>query len=381
LNVVAVPVFGGAVWLAAGSLLLSPFDWVADTLAAVSWLMLRLITAGTVLLSDLAGARIGLPLWDERAALLYVVGLVGLWRLASASGWGARSASILAAACLLALPYCGRTVRKGEMMAVQFDVGQGDCAALVFPDRSVILIDTGEAWHDTGPFQRNVRPWLRREGFGRFAGVVLTHDHADHNGAAQQVAADPGAALWWLGGCAQAPQDVPSERVMRPAPGDTLHAVAPWSLVCVATGEPEDETSGENDRSLVVCLYGYGHPRGLWTGDLETTGERDLLAHWPHPATPGLDVLKAGHHGSRTSSSSDFLAALRPAKVLISCGLENRHHHPSHGPFTCDGDTLQILRTDLAGTLIVRWRDAGPPQIMAAGGPCTPRLDTRQDGA
>ena len=368
LNVVAVPLFGGAVWLAAGSLLLSPLGWVADALSAVSWLLLRSITAGTVLLSDLAGARIGLPLWDHRAGLLYLVGIVGLWRLASASGRGARFAGALAAACLLALPHTGRTLGKGKMAAVQFDVGQGDCAALVFPDRSVVLIDTGEAWRDTGPFRRDVRPWLRREGLGRLAGVVLTHGHADHDGSAAQVAADPGTALWWLGGRTQAPQDVPTERVLRPAPGDTLHAVGDWSLVCVATGAPDEEASGENDRSLVVCLYGYGRPRGLWTGDLETAGERDLLARWPHLAPQGLEVLKAGHHGSRTSSSPGFLAALRPATVLISCGLENRHRHPSHGPFMCDGDTLPGLRTDLDGTLIVRWRDAGPPQIVPGGG-------------
>jgi len=365
LNLVAVPVFGGAVWLGAGALLLAPLGWLAESLSAVSWLMLRLISAGTGLLADLAGARLGLPLWDLRAGVLYATGLWGLWRLATASGRVARCVGAVCAAGLLTLPYLGRTVHGGEMTAVQFDVGQGDCAALVFPDRSWILIDTGEAWRDTGPFRRDVRPWLRREGLGPPAGVVLTHGHADHDGAAAQVAAELAPSTWWLGGRAEAPPDVHPRSVRRPAPGDTLHRAAGWSLICIATGGAEKTGPAENDRSLVVALHGHGRPRGLWTGDLEAAGERDLLARHPIHAPHGLEVLKAGHHGSRTSSSPGFLAALRPATMLISCGLDNRHGHPSHGPFTLGVDTLRVLRTDLDGTVVLRWRDAGPPEITA----------------
>ncbi|MBU1071771.1 hypothetical protein KKG45_00835, partial [bacterium] len=75
-----------------------------------------------------------------------------------------------------------------------------------------------------------------------------------------------------------------------------------------------------------------------------------------------------------------FLDAFRPATVLISCGLENRHRHPSHGPFTAGGDTLRGLRTDLDGTIIIRWRDGGPPRIRTGVDRRPPRLDTRGTG-
>ena len=57
-----------------------------------------------------------------------------------------------------------------------------------------------------------------------------------------------------------------------------------------------------------------------------------------------IDVLKAGHHGSRTSGTPALLETLRPGAVLISCGLENRHAHPSHGPYVAGEDTLAALR-------------------------------------
>ena len=365
-NLAAVPLFGGAVWLAAGSILLSPAVWLADGLAAVAWLMLRLLSAGTVALSSLDAARLGLPVWDYRAAGLYVVGLAGLWLLVAGRRRRARLAGALAASCLLAIPFCGRTLPTGEMTAIQFDVGQGDCAALVFPDRSVVLVDTGEAWQDTGPFARDVRPWLRREGLDSLAGVVLTHHHADHDGAREQLDATMDVAAWWLGGRTDAPAHTVPTRVSRPVPGDTLHHVGDWALVCIASAGRDMPNLHENDRSLATALYWRGHMRGLWTGDLEQAGERALLVDMPLALPGAIDVYKAGHHGSRTSSTPELLAAFRPGTVLISCGLENRHQHPSHGPFTSGGDTLRCFRTDLDGTLFIRWRDGGPARIRTA---------------
>jgi len=365
-NLGAVPFFGGAVWLAAASLLLSPLAWLAEAIAGVAWLMLRLLSAGAALLSGLAGLRIGLPLWDERAAALFATGILGAGVAIAGRGPRLRLVGALAGAALMCLPFVGRTVSGGDMIAVQFDVGQGDCALLVFPDRSAILIDTGESWRGTGPFLRDVAPWLRREGIDTLAGVVLTHHHADHDGAAGQVAASLDVRSWWLGGATQQPPGVSASIVSRPAPGDTLHRAGDWSLVCIAA--ERDSARAENDRSLVVALCRAARVRGLWTGDLEAAGERDLLAGRTFRPGGPIDVIKAGHHGSRTSGAVAFLEALRPETVLISCGLENRHKHPSHGPYVSSGDTLACLRTDLDGTLVMRWHGGDAPDIRRADG-------------
>jgi len=373
-NLVAVPAFSGAVWLAAGALLI-PWPWLAETFASWAWLILRLLSAGAAMMSDTVDCRIGLPEWGPVAAAIFIGGTCGIVVCCRGRTIVARLIGGLAVCSLLVVPYIGRTLRPGDMTTVQFDIGQGDCALFVFPDDSAVLIDTGETWHDTGPFARNVRPWMRREGIDRLSGVILTHAHADHDGAAGQVADALPVGVWWLGGSTSAPAE---GIAIHPAPGDTLHVGGEWALVCVALPMAETE---ENDRSLAVALVCEQRIRGLWTGDLEAAGEQALLGNidaWP---AEGIDVLKAGHHGSRTSSTVSLLDTIRPARVLVSCGIENRHSHPSHGVFLTHGDTITALRTDLCGTLFVRWHRNGPPEIRAHATGRAQQLDTTRDGA
>jgi competence protein ComEC len=91
----------------------------------------------------------------------------------------------------------------------------------------------------------------------------------------------------------------------------------------------------------------------LLTGDAEAPEESWLLEHWPS----GLqaDVLKVAHHGSTTSTTSQFLAAVRPRLALISVGAHNSYGHP--GAEVLDalrGAGVQTLRTDLSGTIVAR---------------------------
>lgn len=371
-NLAAVPAFGAAVWLAAGALL-CPWPWAAQAFAADAWLILRLISAAAARVAAGPDLRVGLPEWGVAAWLIYLASLVGFVLLLRGPSRRARVLGTATAALLLLLPGVGRRLPRGAMCAVQFDVGQGDCALFLFPDRSAVLIDTGEAWATSGPFLRDVRPWLRREGITRLSSVILTHRHDDHDGAADAVATALPVGRWWLGGRTEAPG---CRAGVRPAPGDTLHRAGDWILICVADGPAEDE----NDRSLATALYEGPRLRGLWTGDLEIAGEGRLLASIPRWPESGIDVLKAGHHGSRTSSSTALLDAARPDRVLISCGIDNRHRHPSHGPFLARGETLRVLRTDLRGTIFVHWEGPGRPRLWTHAGPRAPRLDTPQDG-
>jgi competence protein ComEC len=106
------------------------------------------------------------------------------------------------------------------------------------------------------------------------------------------------------------------------------------------------------------------------TGDLERGGERRLQEAGLLPRDAA--VWKAGHHGSATSGTAALLEVVRPRLVLISCGVENRHGHPSHGPYTVAADSLAILRTDLDGSIHLRWDEAGGLVAARRGGP----LDT-----
>jgi len=386
-NLWAVPLFTGIVWMASLGLAAAPLHaGLAGALFADCWLLARLLEASAGLLDRIPGVGLGAPpLGPLRlAGLLLGSAWLGLCLRRCAHAPRRAAAGLLAgAAALLALLPLGRAAPRGAMTAVQFAVGQGDCAVLLFPDRAALLIDTGPRLTNGTAFARGPGPWLDREGVRRLAGVVLTHAHDDHIGGVAAVPARRRVESWWLAGdCAPAPLGLPpGATVRRPRAGEVLHAAGGWDLVCVHAGlaDPADA----NDRSPSLLLRRRGRAVALWTGDLGRAGEESLLAAGGLPADGPLQVWKAGHHGSVTSGGAALLDAAAPRLVLLSCGVANRHHHPSHGPFVARGDTAALLRTDLDGTVELRWERSGALLWRTARGrrgrlppPAPPRLDT-----
>lgn len=364
-NLAAVPLFSAIVWVATLALLAAPLcAWAAQALAADAWLLARALEIGTALI-DRAPSRLGIPaLGPGRTAALLglslALGSVLAGRAVRAPRARTAAAVLLALALLAVLPL-GRSAPAGRMTAVQFAVEQGDCAALVFPDRSVVLIDTGPALGAGLAVARSATPWLEREGVRRLAGVILTHAHDDHTAGAEEVARRYRVDRWWLGGRTAPPRGRRrTALVQRPVAGDVLHEAGGWTLVCVHPPASEPEAGeNENDRSLAVALRRGRAPVALWTGDLEQPGEARLLRAGALPPALRLQFWKAGHHGSRTSGGPEFLASARPALIAVSCGVANRHRHPSHGPFTVGADTVPLLRTDRDGSVHLAWERDG----------------------
>ena len=297
------------------------------------------------------------------AGLVFLFALDATARMRDRVRWAV--AVMSSAAAFLLLPFVGRAVDGGMELAF-IDVGQGDAVALRTPAGRWLLIDVGERDDGWDAGERRVLPFLRASGARRLEAMVLTHPHADHIGGA-------GAVL----------RALPVGRVVEPGLPfgtplyrDVLRVTeergVPWSaaqrdrslqidgvelLFLWPTPASLDSPADANDISAVVLLR-YGAFTALLTGDAPAEVEEELVAR--HGAALRADVLKVGHHGSRTSTSDAFLRTVQPELAVISCGVRNRYRHPA--PETMERlarHGVPAARTDREGTVIVRVRPGG----------------------
>lgn len=249
---------------------------------------------------------------------------------------------------------------SGQVELHMMDVGQGDAIAIRTPKGRWILLDAGRSWNGGDAGRRVVIPYVRRLG-GDIAAFILSHPHDDHVGGAASVVNALHPATWWEPAYVGTSPTYRSALVAvqaqhiswhRAHPGDTLRidgvlirALAPDSAWTSAQTDP-------NLASVIVAVEFKG-VRWLFTGDAEIEEEEWLVHRWGDALQSS--VLKAGHHGSKTSSSNRLLDAVRPRVALVSVGADNTYGHPSPSvmaEFRQRG--IQTLRTDLDGPIVVR---------------------------
>ncbi len=259
----------------------------------------------------------------------------------------------------VAPPTVARRFGDGRLHLTMFDVGQGDAILVTLPQGRTILIDTGgvslRGDFDIG--DRVIGPALRARGIARLDYLALTHGDPDHIGGAASLVRDFAPLEIWDGifvnnheptlavKAAAARRRSSWRSVQR---GDRLDLGGVELRVHHPPLPDWERQKVRNDDSLVIELR-YGQVSMLLTGDIGREVEQALI--------PTLDllpivVLKSPHHGSGTSSSDEFIRAVRPNVVLISCGRANSYGHPL--PYVLEryrSVGADIYRTDHGGQI------------------------------
>lgn len=253
------------------------------------------------------------------------------------------------------------------------DVGQGDSAVIELPYRqAVYLVDSGgvlrfdvEAFKEKKrPYEigrQVVAPYLKGSGISSLDAFIISHPDADHAEGAEEIFEmflvkelhlTPGSASNALM-LELAPHTAEAE-VIFPAAGSNWR-VGKTDFVYLS---PADATYEGNNDSLVLLMK-TGNYQILFTGDLEAEGEKELLAFYGDRLKE-VTVLKVGHHGSKTSSSEEFLTALTPKLSIFSTGTDNRYGHPSEEVVERFNDLeLRTLNTAENGTIKLLYGEEG----------------------
>ncbi|HZV99711.1 MAG TPA: DNA internalization-related competence protein ComEC/Rec2 [Methylophilaceae bacterium] len=253
----------------------------------------------------------------------------------------------------------------GAMQVAVLDVGQG-LAVVIRTAGHALLYDTGPRYSsqsDSG--SRIVVPYLRGAGVARLNGIVISHDDNDHSGGMASVL-EQLPVEWVASSLPAAAPELALVRHMRCSAGQSWT----WDGVFFEMLHPlldsyEDPEVKDNNRSCVLRISSrYGSL--LLPGDIERAAEHELLGIKPEQLA--ANILLVPHHGSKTSSTAAFVAAVQPQVAIFTVGYRNRFGHPKQAvvdrynqlgsqKYRSDKDGALLL--DFSGTdaiRVTRWR-------------------------
>ena len=263
---------------------------------------------------------------------------------------------------------------KGQLTISMLDIDQGD-AVLIQTGAKNILIDTGDDkyYEDGKKGKENTQllTELQKLKIDHIDTLVMTHAHADHIGKADKVIAQygvkelvyngiPSTSKYFINALKAAKANgthqvkVKAGDVLDFGNGVSFEIVSPsQSLIDEDTAAIKAKKKVDVNNESVVGRLTFGNFAMLFTGDAEGPVEKDMVASYGKKLK--CQVLKAGHHGSKTSSTAEFLKLVQPESVVMSLGVNNQYGHPHEALL----NRLQkqgiknIYRTDANGTITI----------------------------
>lgn len=244
------------------------------------------------------------------------------------------------------------TSSSNNKMCVHYiDVGQGDSELIQLNNKNILI--------DAGPRKSSdkVVSYLKKQNIKKLDYVIATHPHEDHIGGIPEVLKNFEVDNFY------APKKTANTKIFKDMirelksknlkinvakAGNTLDIGSNAEAEFVAPNN--DNYQKTNDYSAVIKIT-YGNSKFLFTGDAEKLSEKEMLNNHRDIS---CDVLKAGHHGSHSSSSKEFLDKTNPKTVIISCGKNNDYGHPHKETLKeLKKRNVQVYRTDIDGDIIL----------------------------
>ena len=245
----------------------------------------------------------------------------------------------------------------GEDFVVFLDVDQGD-GALIVSNGQTALIDGGEDEFETSTYNK-----IRGYNVVDLDLVVASHIHSDHIAALPFLMKRLKTGNIIIDNSKNRTEgDIKSlNKILGLCEDKGTKVFSPVRATVINVGDFEltvlgfyPQLSGENNHS-VFTVAKIGNTKILFTGDAENGAEKQILKD---NINVDCDILKVGHHGSRTSSSEQFLSATTPDYAVISCGEDNKYSHPNDEVLErLNNIGAEILRTDLKGDVVFTFDD------------------------
>ncbi|RKN79032.1 DNA internalization-related competence protein ComEC/Rec2 [Paenibacillus ginsengarvi] len=355
----------------------APFGWIVEKVNRLTfWLI------------DYAATHDPSQFIWPKPSIAWIVAYYGLLAAvyAGAIRWKEEQKPLLAYAAvplMMALLWFGYNPdmldRDGKVSFI--DVGQGDAILIRTPQQRHVLIDgggtlsfrkPGEEWKErSDPYEVGKKllvPLLKQRGVHRIDQLVISHQDQDHIGGLQAVVEQIPVTTIVMNGTwkGNASSRKLFETAMRK--GTAIVSIAPGGLTPVdrytkltvlssGGGKPTRVAEEQNNESVVLLLQ-MRDARFLFTGDMRAEDEKELLAAWQTAAAEEevpepVDVMKIAHHGSKTSSSGEWLSYWKPERAVISVGLNNSYGHPNAGVLERIAEAGSVIyRTDRSGEIV-----------------------------